>query len=166
MKMKMLALLAIAASAVLVSGCAKDTGHRKTTGVVTVDGAPIEGATVVFIPAAQGGASGSAITDAKGAYSATSGSVGEGLLPGEYKVTISKREEVVDPDQAAFEAGEITYDELQERKYGKGNLSGTGAVGESLVPEMYSNAAATPLTVTVTDNAKDNVFNFDLKFEE
>ncbi len=165
MKMKMLALLAIAASAVLVSGCAKDTGHRKTTGVVTYNGEPVEGATVVFIPSVQGGASGSAMTDAKGAYSATSGSVGEGLLPGEYKVTISKREEVVDEDQAAFEAGEITYDELQERKYGNGGLSGTGAVGKSLVPEIYSNAAATPLTVTVTDDASKNKFDFDLKDE-
>lgn len=165
MKMKMFALLAIAASAVLVSGCAKDTGHRKTTGVVTVDGAPIEGATIVFIPNVQGGESGSAITDAQGAYSAVSGSVGEGLLPGEYKVTISKRETVVDPDQAAFEAGEITYDELQERNRAKG-LSGTGSVGESLVPEVYSSAAATPLTITVTDDASKNKFDFDLKFEE
>ena len=165
MKMKMLALLAIAASAVLVSGCAKDTGHRKTTGVVTYNGSPVEGAMVVFIPQVQGGASGSAMTDASGAYSATSGSVGEGLLPGEYKVTISKREAVVDEDQAAYEAGEITYDELQERKYGKGGLSGTGAVGESLVPEIYSNAAATPLTVTVTDDASKNKFDFDLTDE-
>lgn len=164
MKMKMLVLLAIAASAVLVSGCAKDTGHRKTTGVVTYNGEPVEGATVVFIPQVQGGASGSAMTDAQGAYSATSGSVGEGLLPGEYKVTISKRETVVDPDQAAYEAGEITYDELQERNRAKG-LSGTGPAGESLVPEIYSNAAATPLTITVTDDAAKNKFDFDLKDE-
>lgn len=165
MKMKMLVLLAIAASAVLVSGCAKDTGHRKTTGVVTYNGEPVEGATVVFIPSVQGGASGSAMTDAQGAYSATSGSVGEGLLPGEYKVTISKREVVVDEDQAAYEAGEITYEELQERKYGGGQLSGVGAAGESLVPEIYSNAAATPLTITVTDDAAKNKFDFDLKDE-
>lgn len=163
--MKTLTLLALAASVLFVSGCGKDTGHRKTTGVVTYNGAPVEGATVVFIPQVQGGASGSAITDAQGAYSANSGSVGEGLLPGEYKVTISKREEVVDEDQAAYEAGEITYEELQERKYGGGQLSGVGAVGESLVPEIYSNAAATPLTVTVTDDASKNKFDFDLKDE-
>ncbi|MBQ6828682.1 MAG: carboxypeptidase regulatory-like domain-containing protein [Thermoguttaceae bacterium] len=164
MKMKILALLAFAASAVLVSGCGADTGHRKTTGVVTVDGEPIEGATLVFVPAAQGGESGSAITDAKGAYSTVSGSVGEGLKPGDYKVTISKREQVVDEDMAAYEAGEITYDELQERKSKQG-LSGGAPVGESLVPEIYSSAADTPLTVTVTDDASKNKFDFDLKFE-
>ena len=165
MKMKTLMAFALVASAVLVAGCGKDLGYRKTTGKVTLDGAPLAGAIVTFVAQGQGAESGAATTNDKGEYSANSGSVGEGLKPGEYKVTISKREEVVDEDQAAFEAGEITYDELQERKYGKGALSGTGAVGESLVPEIYSNAAATPLTVTVADDASKNKFDFDLKDE-
>ncbi|MBR2003646.1 MAG: carboxypeptidase regulatory-like domain-containing protein [Thermoguttaceae bacterium] len=163
MKMKTLTLIAFAACAMLVSGCGGNNGLYKATGVVTVDGAPIEGATVVFVPATSGGASGSAITDAKGAYSIISGSVGEGIAPGQYKVTISKREEVVDEDQAAFDAGEIDYDELQKRKAKKG-LSGGAPVGESLVPEQYSSAATTDLTATVTESSKDNVFNFDLTF--
>ena len=109
MKMKYLMLLAVAASAILVSGCGKDLGYRKTTGVVTLEGAPLAGAIVTFVAQGQGAESGAATTNEKGEYSANSGSV-----------------------------------------------------GANLVPEEYSSAATTSLSATVTDNPKQNVFNFEL----
>ena len=162
MKMKTLMLLAFAASAILVSGCGKDLGYRKTTGVVTLDGAPLAGAIVTFVAQGQGAESGAATTNEKGEYSANSGSVGEGLKPGEYKVTISKRETVVDEDLERLKAGEITDDEYQEIKAKRGMKENSGSVGANLVPEEYSSAATTTLSATVTDNPKQNVFNFDL----
>ncbi|MBR4976064.1 MAG: hypothetical protein IKY61_03340 [Thermoguttaceae bacterium] len=162
MKMKTLMLLAFAASAILVSGCGKDLGYRKTTGVVTLDGAPLSGAIVTFVAQGQGAESGAATTNEKGEYSANSGSVGEGLKPGEYKVTISKRETVVDEDLERLKAGEITDDEYQEIKAKRGMKENSGSVGANLVPEEYSSAATTTLSATVTDNPKQNVFNFDL----
>ena len=162
MKMKYLMLLAVAASAVLVSGCGKDLGYRKTTGVVTLDGSPLAGAIVTFVAQGQGAESGAATTNEKGEYSANSGSVGEGLKPGEYKVTISKRETVVDEDLERLKAGEITDDEYQEIKAKRGMKENSGSVGANLVPEEYSSAATTSLSATVTDNPKQNVFNFDL----
>jgi hypothetical protein len=164
MKMKALMMLAVAACAVLVSGCGKDLGYRKTTGVVTVDGSPLAGAVVTFVAQGQGGESGAATTNDKGEYSAITGSVGEGLKPGEYKVTITKRETVVDEDLERLKAGEITEDEYQQIKAGRSLQESSGSVGASLVPEQYGSVATTDLTVTVTDNAKDNVFNFDLNF--
>jgi hypothetical protein len=162
MKMKYLMLLAVAASAILVSGCGKDLGYRKTTGVVTLDGSPLAGAIVTFVAQGQGAESGAATTNEKGEYSANSGSVGEGLKPGEYKVTISKRETVVDEDLERLKAGEITDDEYQEIKAKRGMKENSGSVGANLVPEEYSSAATTSLSATVTDNPKQNVFNFDL----
>ena len=162
MKMKYLMLLAVAASAILVSGCGKDLGYRKTTGVVTLDGSPLAGAIVTFVAQGQGAESGAATTNEKGEYSANSGSVGEGLKPGEYKVTISKRETVVDEDLERLKAGEITDDEYQEIKAKRGMKENSGSVGANLVPEEYSSAATTSLSATVTDNPKQNVFNFEL----
>ena len=162
MKMKYLMLLAVAASAILVSGYGKDLGYRKTTGVVTLDGSPLAGAIVTFVAQGQGAESGAATTNEKGEYSANSGSVGEGLKPGEYKVTISKRETVVDEDLERLKAGEITDDEYQEIKAKRGMKENSGSVGANLVPEEYSSAATTTLSATVTDNPKQNVFNFDL----
>ncbi|MBR4975980.1 MAG: hypothetical protein IKY61_02915 [Thermoguttaceae bacterium] len=162
MKMKTLMLFALVASAVLVSGCGKDLGYRKTTGKVTLNGEPLAGAIVTFVGQGQGTESGAATTNDKGEYSANSGSVGEGLKPGEYKVTISKRETVVDEDLERLKAGEITDDEYQELKAKRGMKENSGSVGENLVPDEYSSAATTSLTATVTDNPKENVFNFDL----
>ncbi|MBQ8286147.1 MAG: SUMF1/EgtB/PvdO family nonheme iron enzyme [Thermoguttaceae bacterium] len=122
-----------------------------STGVVTVDGAPVDGATVVFAPVALGGTAASATTDANGEYEAT------GLVPGDYKVAVSKSAPL-DEDQAAFEAGEITYEELQERK----TVGGRASRGESLVPEVFSSLATTPITVTIGE--RNNVFDFDLSF--
>ncbi len=146
-------------------GCAKDEGFRKTSCVVTLDGQPIEGAAVTFY--SDSGDGGSGITDATGACSVTSGNATKadaGVKPGSYKVTVVKRETVVDEDQAAFDAGEITYDELQERKAEKGT-TGRSAAGESLVPIQYSRINETPLTATVTENEKENVFTFELVTE-
>ena len=80
-------------------------------------------------------------------------------------MTIAKYADVVDEDQQAYESGEITYDELQERKAAKGTYVKAEAA-ELLTPAQYSNTNATPLTVTVTDDPKQNVFDFDLSSEE
>lgn len=150
---------------VCFAGCGSDDGHRKVTGKVTMNGEPVDGAALMFYAQDSTGEGGGGKTDASGNYSITAPSaVKGGLFPGEYKVTIAKYSEVVDEDQQAFESGEITYDELQERKAAKGPY-GKAEVGELLTPAQYSNTNATPLTVTVTDDPKQNVFDFDLTEE-
>ena len=150
---------------VCFAGCGSDDGHRKVTGKVTMNGEPVDGASLMFYAQDSTGEGGGGKTDASGNYSITAPSaVKGGLFPGEYKVTIAKYSEVVDEDQQAFESGEITYDELQERKAAKGPY-GKVETGELLTPAQYSNTNATPLTVTVTDDSKQNVFDFDLTEE-
>ena len=150
---------------VCFAGCGSDDGHRKVTGKVTMNGEPVDGASLMFYAQDSTGEGGGGKTDASGNYSITAPSaVKGGLFPGEYKVTIAKYAEVVDEDQQAYESGEITYDELQERKAAKGPY-GKVETGELLTPAQYSNTNATPLTVTVTDDPKQNVFDFDLTEE-
>jgi len=87
--------------AAAVAGCGG--GSARVSGVVTLDGAPVEGATVSFTPASGdgGGLGGSAgKTDAEGRYTLRT-VVGDrsGAAVGKHKVTISKfREDSKSPE--------------------------------------------------------------------
>lgn len=58
-------------------------------GVVTLDGKPVEGATVGFAPKAAGRPA-TGTTDAAGQFSLTTFEPGDGAVPGEHVVTVSK----------------------------------------------------------------------------
>jgi len=80
----------------LISGCAKQPDPYKVhsvTGVVTLDGTPIEGVAVTFIPVTAGANSMSAggNTDAQGRYQlTTTGCKKSGAMEGDYNVIFSK----------------------------------------------------------------------------
>jgi nitroreductase len=57
------------------------------TGTITFDGTPLDAATVKFIPNVGNGTPYTALTDDKGRYSFQGNS---GMMPGEYRVTVSK----------------------------------------------------------------------------
>lgn len=57
-------------------------------GTVTLDGRPVSGAAVVFTPEA--GEAATATTDASGRFSLSTFRLGDGALPGDYRVTVSK----------------------------------------------------------------------------
>ena len=83
------------------------------------------------------------------------------MKPGVYSVTAMKNEEVKNPDDEAYEKGEITYDELQERKQKKGAYAKSSG-GELLTPRKFLDPNLTPLKITVTNDPKANVFDFNL----
>jgi hypothetical protein len=74
--------------ALALAGCAR--GPVPVEGKVTMNGKPVAGATVVFIPE-QGGPEAGAQTDDEGRFRLT-GTKTEGIMPGEYRVTVSKKE--------------------------------------------------------------------------
>jgi hypothetical protein len=128
-----LAALAVAAAAV---GCGGSTG--RVSGVVTLNGQPLEGATVTFSPASGdgGGVGGSTgKTDAQGRYTLrTVFGDKSGAAVGKHKVTISLyKENPTNPDQA----------------------------GQELVPARYSDPAKSELTCDVPSGGIDKA-NFDL----
>jgi len=129
------------------------------------NGQPVEGATVNFQTISPEGESASGITDAGGKFTLTSVNAlngGRGALPGNYNVAITKRDQPPpDPDQAAYDRGEIDYNELQNRLMRKGP-GARGPSSKSLLPLKYSNPdGASGLTATVKQG-KNEPFGFEL----
>ncbi len=107
------------------------------SGVITISGQPLAGATVVFIPVAHNyGAT--AMTDSDGAYELQTFDPKDGAVPGRYQVTVRKVESPVGvpateepPDDD--DAGPLFVEKsLIPAKYGQPNTSGLEAqVAES-----------------------------------
>ena len=76
----------------LVAGCGSDDGLAKVKGVVTLNGQPLEGATVEFQPTADGTAPSAAKTDAKGRYELMYTFDKRGAVAGEHTVSIRTAE--------------------------------------------------------------------------
>jgi hypothetical protein len=79
----------------MASGCGDGPALVPAAGIVTLDGKPLEGATLSFVPAAGNAEStaGSDVTGPQGNFQMTFNGRA-GLAPGKYRVLISKTEEV------------------------------------------------------------------------
>ncbi|MDR2755619.1 MAG: carboxypeptidase-like regulatory domain-containing protein [Planctomycetaceae bacterium] len=120
-------------------------------GTVTLDGIPLEGATLTFIPSDSNiGKSAYARTDMQGTFKLTAvqgGTSGAGTMVGHYRVAISKDVPSREPT-----AKEITD---QER-----GISPDIPILH-IIPEKYNDAQTSGLTAEVVKGK--NIFNFDLK---
>jgi hypothetical protein len=123
-------------------------------GTVTLDGTPIEGATITFVPSESGiGKSAYARTDVKGFFQLTAvqgGQSGTGTMIGNYLVAISKD----------IPSREPTDKELADQERG---ISFEIPI-IPVIPVMYNNAQTSGLTAEVVKGK--NIFNFDLKSNE
>jgi hypothetical protein len=122
--------------ALSIHGCG---GPVDVEGKVTPNGKPLAGAMVVFIPEG-GGAEAGAITEADGSFR-LNGTKAEGTLPGEYRVTVSKKEwppGVTPPDPT-----KMTFDSVKLKR--------------ETVPAQYTVQDKTPLRVTVPRGGTQNV---------
>ncbi len=76
----------------IMAGCSKAPSDApplgEVEGVVTLDGAPVEGATIIFEPTTKGAAS-SGVTDSAGKYKLAYGSNSTGAAIGEHVVRIT-----------------------------------------------------------------------------
>lgn len=119
-------------------------------GVVTLDGTPVEGATVMFVPVTKGsGLSATGYTDANGVYKLTANTSGEdvakvegGTLPGEYHVAVTKAvADVPLSEEEAMEQG-VAY---------KPPAPGQAPQMTYIVPKKYQLAPRSGLKVTVQE---------------
>ncbi|MDA1231688.1 MAG: carboxypeptidase-like regulatory domain-containing protein, partial [Planctomycetota bacterium] len=113
---------------------------------VTLDGAPLAGATVLFFP--EVGPFASARTDDKGEYTLNA-------IVGKCKVTVSKikRESATEAEEVE---GEVVAADVAVEIDEGGEVS-------SFVPVIYGSLETTPLTVTVEENEDEpNDGNLDL----
>jgi hypothetical protein len=133
-------------------------------GVVKLDGAPLEGATVAFTPTTDSGKPANGITDAQGRFQLKTylgGNFGQanGALPGDYIIMVSKYEAVsgsgpkLDADQQAKALEEA-------KRTGKPPAELQQNQPKLLTPAKYSNAKQSDLKATV--KSSDNQFTFEL----
>lgn len=109
------------------------------SGVVTLDGEPVEGATVVFGPV-DGKYPANAITASDGSFSAAAFTSKPGAVPGKYKVALTKTIEDKDAKKKKFDPGE----DSEHAKDGGGDVSWTNGL-----PEVYKLPSTTPIEIEV-----------------
>ena len=157
MKHFFLLSLCVSAIALVSAGCGGKTasveGVVKTSGVVTLQGAPVAGASVTFYPDGAGGQAAAGTTDAQGKYELTTLNAKDGAKPGTYKVMVSKME------TSGLGA---TMSQEEQYKYLEQHGSPPPTETKNALPQQYADITTTPLTATVRDGDK-NEFNFDLQ---
>lgn len=133
------------------SGCGKPAGIKlpPTTpfrGTVTLDGKPLEGAGLTFMPISEKSFLAVGKTDASGKYElqtvASSSAPVKGAIPGDYKVKISLMQT---PDGKP-------YDALKKE-----------ALGKELLNRMYSDGSMTTLVATVPKEGGEKDFQLKSK---
>lgn len=153
MKRYLLALLAVSCIAAL--GCGSSTGLEglvPVQGTVTYNGSPVDGATVVFSPVVAGNKAAAGKTDASGTYSLTTKDPGDGIMPGDYTVSVSKTET----------SGGLSVEEAQKwTEENPGKQPPSPEITEHL-PAKYKVAKTSGLKATVSES-NDNVFDFALE---
>ncbi|MBT5017515.1 MAG: carboxypeptidase regulatory-like domain-containing protein [Planctomicrobium sp.] len=138
-------ILGLVATGGMLMGCSGDKSPDRpattpTTGVVTYNGDPIEGATVTFKPGAEGKAA-FGKTDAEGKFAITTFEGGDGAIPGSYTISVTKMEEI---ESNAVSMDDPNYDPTIEEPEPK-----------NLLPEKYADATKSGLTATVGAEAGD-----------
>jgi hypothetical protein len=141
-----LLLTACFASALTLAGCGGGPDRPQTakvTGKVLNNGQPVADAAVVFYPQVEGGArTSSGRTDASGAFTLDCFDKGDGAVLGKHKVTVNPGAEVTESnDPAALKTVEASRGKL---------------------PEKFSTAEKTTITVDVVEDESKNVFDLDL----
>ena len=130
------------------------------TGVVKLNGSPVDGATVTFMTKDGAGRSASGQTDGEGNFTLGTFSGDDGAIPGEYTVTITKSDssstDTIDLDGEG-DPGEA-YEAAMEAA---GSAAEAGKVDTSL-PAKYAKAEESGLNRSVGAEGK-NHFEFDLK---
>lgn len=132
-----------------LAGCGQRVVRYPVEGVVTLDGKPVEGASVAFMPKAKG-CLGVAATDAEGRFALKEMDRYEGVMPGEYRVAVflaeyseAKRRRVprgTDGDEAQTATIEIVESEPRIVRY--------------VVPQRYGKAETSGLQCEVTGPTK------------
>ena len=118
------------------------SGLAPCSGTVMLKGTPVEGASIVFIPKS-GQRAAAATTDAQGRFTVTTLNPQDGIAPGEYVVTVSKKE--------------FYGPELPPQKDEFGEMYNPQRPQKNTLPDQYASAERTPLTVTIPSGGNKNL---------
>jgi hypothetical protein len=131
------------------TGCGKaGIATYPVSGTVALDGQPLDGATVMFVP--KSGPPHGAVTDAAGAFSI----VGKpGVPAGPCRIMVTK------PPAGAAAMSNPTPEDLQRIS----ERATAPKPERSPIPEKYGRTETSGLTAEVTTDASKNVFTFELQ---
>ena len=138
---------------IFAAGCGGDKGPKsyRVEGTVTLNGTPVDGAAVSFVPDDNTGSSAGGKTDASGKFTLMTSFGTEGAAAGTYSVVITKREAVRTGNKTTStdENGkEIMVDEM---------------TAKDVLPKDYASVQKTPFKSVTVEAKSSNKFDFDLK---
>jgi hypothetical protein len=141
MGMRTRGVLLVALLGVGLTGCG-GKGTYPVRGVVTLEGTPVAGATVLFMPDGQdGGRPASGFTLSDGTFRLTTYQADDGALAGKYRVLVQKTEAAKDRGTAERSALERAKDKKEDESLQKHR--------KPTLPEAYAKFETTPLRCTV-----------------
>jgi len=154
-----IALFFAVAGLLIIQGCGGNPlGTVRVSGTVTLDGNPVEGASVSFSPVGGEGRESFGVTDVQGRFVLTTPGTdtGSGAIPGEYHVTLSKW---TNPAAEVNTDGMDVMSAQAEilRRFPRGMPP-----SENLLPERYFNRAETPIAPVTVQRGGRNNFTFGL----
>jgi hypothetical protein len=141
---------AIAVALVMLTagaGCGKKL--IKTKGKVTLDGQPVSGATVTLKPVASDGMSASGFTDNDGNFTLQTYKPGDGAVPGDYKITVTKVEAPTGGEEFNQDMDPSKMTDIYKKMAGAGPKGQAKKGPKSLLPAVYGDDAKTPLKCTI-----------------
>ena len=163
-------VMAVTVCCVGVVGCSRGPARPEVQfveGVVMLDGAPVEGATVGFVPAGAGlGAFGRTLPDGRFLLTSSRGGVpGAGAMAADYVVTVQK----VDGDAPPADAPEAaaapgTAEDYEKWRKESVSTSSKPALVKYVVPQAYGDPKTSGLKATVKKGRNSGeAFRFELK---
>ena len=132
-------------AATLMAGCRGDSPPERppvtpVNGTVLLNGAPVDGATIVFKPMDATGQPAVALSDSQGNFVTTTYTTGDGLRPGTYRVGVSK-----------FERNTATTLSEDDPNYGLDeDMPATEMPDKNTLPERYSPDSTGPAALQLT----------------
>lgn len=121
----------------LLAGCGGGPRPVKVSGTVTLDGQPVEGATVQFVPAGGTGRPAVGLTRADGGFELTTHENNDGALPGDYKVVVTYNPPVeTGPAQSTEQGMQQAMKQQAKAKRQKPKYA---------IPPTYSDSTKTPV---------------------
>jgi hypothetical protein len=160
--------VAVLAAVLLLSGTGCGSGKPKiykVTGKVTLDGQPLAGAFLQFMPAdpATGLEMATGTSGGDGVYNLTTYNTNDGAMEGDYKVLVTRKVKSADTPAGNGAMDPKAMQNMFEKRT-KESFQGKNkppAKNETEIHKDYSNFDSTPLKARVTSGA--NAFDFPLK---
>lgn len=140
----------------LLLGCGGGGGGENlpatvdASGVVLLDGTPVEGASVVFVPVAPGTYPAFASTDSRGGFSLKAFEAKTGAVPGSYQVQLSKTVEIkAGGGPAPAPAGEDAEHAA--------NDPSAGLQWKNSLPAKYASSATSEIKIDIPENGRSDI---------